>query len=57
MPDVSGMAKDAAVARLTDLGLAVDVVIVKAPGTKVVYQDPAVGSTVHPGDVVHIYVA
>jgi serine/threonine-protein kinase len=57
MPDVSGMDKNAAVARLTDLGLAVDVVIVRAPGTKVVYQDPAVGATVHPGDVVHIYVA
>ncbi len=57
MPDVSGMAKDAAVARLTDLGLEVDVVVVRGPGATVVYQDPAVGATVHPGDVVHIYVA
>jgi serine/threonine-protein kinase len=57
MPDVSGMAKDAAVAALTDLGLTVDVVVVRPPGARVVYQEPAVGAIVHAGDVVHIYVA
>ena len=57
MPDVSGMSKDAAVAALTDLGLTVDVVVVRPPGARVVYQDPAVGAIVHAGDVVHIYVA
>ncbi len=57
MPDVVGMTKDAAVARLTSLGLQVDVVLVKPDGSKVVFQEPAVGATVHAGDVVHIYVA
>ncbi len=57
MPDVVGMSKDAAVARLTSLGLQVDVVLVKPDGSKVVFQEPAVGATVHAGDVVHIYVA
>lgn len=57
MPDVVGMSKDAAVARLTSLGLEVDVVLVKPDGSKVVFQEPAVGATVHAGDVVHIYVA
>ncbi len=57
MPDVSGMSKESAVARLTDLGLVVDVVIVRPPGSMVVYQDPAVGAIVHVDDVVHIYVA
>ena len=57
MPDVVGMTKDAAVARLTSLGLQVDVVLVKPDGSKVVFQEPAVGATVRAGDVVHIYVA
>ncbi len=57
MPSVVGLSKDAAVRQLTDLGLQVDVVLVRAPGATVVYQRPAVGATVHAGDVVHIYVA
>jgi eukaryotic-like serine/threonine-protein kinase len=57
MPDVVGMSKDAAVARLTSMGLEVDVVLVKPDGTKVVFQEPGVGATVHAGDLVHIYVA
>jgi len=57
MPDVTGMTKEAAVARLTDLGLVVDVIIVRSPGTRVLLQEPAVGAVVHAGDVVHIYVA
>jgi eukaryotic-like serine/threonine-protein kinase len=57
MPDVVGMSKDAAVARLTSMGLQVDVVLVKPDGSRVVFQEPAVGATVHAGDVVHIYVA
>lgn len=57
MPDVTGMSKDAAVERLIDLGLVVDVVIARPPGATVVYQDPLVGAIVHVGDVVQIYVA
>jgi serine/threonine-protein kinase len=57
MPDVVGMSKAAAVTLLTDLGLTVDVVIARPPGARVVYQRPAVGTIVHAGDVVHIYVA
>ena len=58
MPNVVGMDRDAAVTRLTDLGLRVDAVIVTGQtGTTVVYQQPATGSTVHPGDLVHIYIA
>jgi beta-lactam-binding protein with PASTA domain len=56
MPSVVGMGKDAAVQKLTDLGLEVDVVLVLPPGSIVVYQEPAVGAIVHAGDVVHIYV-
>jgi beta-lactam-binding protein with PASTA domain len=59
MPDVVGMTKDPAVQRLMDLGLRVDVAIVPGheDGTTVVFQEPAVGSTVHAGDVVSIFVA
>jgi serine/threonine-protein kinase len=59
MPDVVGMSKDAAVAKLQALGLVVDVALVPGheDGTTVVYQEPAVGATVHAGDLVHIYVA
>ncbi len=57
MPNVVGMSRDAAVQRLTDLGLLVDVVLVRAPGSTVVFQKPVVGATVHAGDVVRIYVA
>jgi serine/threonine-protein kinase len=57
MPNVVGMSKDEAVQKLTDLGLLVDVVLVRAPGTTVVFQKPVVGAIVQAGDVVHIYVA
>ncbi|HEX6231473.1 MAG TPA: Stk1 family PASTA domain-containing Ser/Thr kinase [Actinomycetota bacterium] len=57
MPSVVGMARDAAVSRLTDLGLRVDVVLVRDPGSTVVYQEPPAGATVQAGDVVHVYVA
>ena len=57
MPDVVGMTREAAVQRLTSLGLEVDVVLVKPDGTTVVFQEPGVGATVHAGDLVHIYVA
>ena len=58
IPSVVGMSRDAAVAKLTDLGLRVDVAIVPGQaGTKVVFQEPAAGTTVHAGDLVHIYVA
>jgi serine/threonine-protein kinase len=57
MPDVVGLARDQAVARLRELGAVVDVVLVRQPGTTVVYQEPGVGATVHVGDTVEIYVA
>ena len=57
MPSVVGMAREAAVAKLTGLGLRVDVVLVRDPGSTVVYQEPPAGTTVRAGDVVHIYVA
>ena len=57
MPDVVGMSKDRAVAELTGLGLRVDVVLVRDPGSKVVYQEPVVGTIVRAGAIVHIYVA
>jgi serine/threonine-protein kinase len=57
MPSVVGMSKKDAEQRLTDLGLTVDVVLVRPPGTNVILQGPAVGATVHAGDVVQIYVA
>ena len=58
MPNVVGMDKDAAVAKLTALGLKVDVAIVTGQtGSTVVYQKPPTGTTVHPGDLVHIFIA
>jgi beta-lactam-binding protein with PASTA domain len=58
MPNVVGMGRDAAVAKLQALGLRVDVAIVTGQtGSTVVYQMPATGTIVHPGDVVHIYIA
>ncbi|MEX2420244.1 MAG: PASTA domain-containing protein, partial [Actinomycetota bacterium] len=58
MPNVVGMSRDAAVARLTELGLIVDIAIVPGQeGSTVVFQEPATGTIVHAGDLVHIYVA
>jgi beta-lactam-binding protein with PASTA domain len=58
MPNVVGMARDAAVARLTELGLIVDVAIVPGyGGSRVVFQEPATGTIVHAGDLVKIFVA
>jgi serine/threonine-protein kinase len=58
MPSVVGMERDAAVAKLRSLGLLVDVAIVPGHGgSRVVFQEPASGTTVHAGDLVHIYVA
>ncbi len=58
MPSVVGMERDAAVAKLRSLGLLVDVSIVPGhSGTRVVFQEPASGTTVRAGDLVHIYVA
>ncbi|HZD18963.1 MAG TPA: Stk1 family PASTA domain-containing Ser/Thr kinase, partial [Actinomycetota bacterium] len=58
MPSVVGMGRDAAVAKLTALGLKVDVAIVPGQdGATVVYQEPAAGAVVKAGDLVHIYVA
>ena len=58
MPSVVGMTRDAAVDKLTSLGLRVDASIVPGhPGARVVFQEPAAGTTVRAGDLVHIYVA
>ena len=58
MPSVVGMGRDAAVAKLRNLGLIVDVSIVPGhQGAQVVFQEPAAGTTVRAGDTVHIYVA
>jgi len=58
MPNVVGMGRDEAVAELRSLGLLVDVAIVPGHGgSKVVFQEPASGTTVRAGDLVHIYVA
>ena len=58
MPNVVGMDRDAAVAKLSALGLTVDVVIVTGhTGSTVVYQKPPTGTIVHPDDLVHIFVA
>jgi beta-lactam-binding protein with PASTA domain len=58
MPNVVGIDRDAAVAKLTALGLKVDVAIVTGQtGSTVVYQKPPTGTTVHPGDLVHIFIA
>jgi serine/threonine-protein kinase len=57
MPDVVGMQREAAVAKLEGLGLIVN--IVEIPGTRgnqVVYQDPDPGTTVEQGQQVTIYV-
>lgn len=58
MPHVVGMSRDAAVARLTELGLIVDVAIVPGyGGSRVVFQEPATGTIIHAGDLVKIFVA
>jgi serine/threonine-protein kinase len=58
MPNVVGMARDAAVAELRALGLLVDVAIVPGKdGSRVVFQEPAAGTVVEVGDTVSIYVA
>jgi serine/threonine-protein kinase len=58
MPNVVGMSRDTAVARLTELGLRVNVAIVPGQGgSLVVYQEPATGTIVQAGDVVDIFVA
>jgi serine/threonine-protein kinase len=58
MLSVVGMTRDAAVDRLRNLGLLVDVSIVPGhAGSQVVFQEPAAGTTVHAGDLVHIYLA
>jgi serine/threonine-protein kinase len=58
MPNVVGMAREAAVDELTALGLLVDVAIVPGQdGGRVVFQEPATGTTVEVGDTVSIYVA
>jgi eukaryotic-like serine/threonine-protein kinase len=58
MPNVVGMARDAAVSELTALGLLVDVAIVPGQdGGRVVFQEPATGTIVEVGDTVSIYVA
>jgi eukaryotic-like serine/threonine-protein kinase len=58
MPNVVGMERDAAVAQLRSLGLLVEVSIVPGHGgTRVVFQEPASGTTVRAGDLVHVYVA
>ncbi|HSJ51413.1 MAG TPA: PASTA domain-containing protein, partial [Actinomycetota bacterium] len=56
MPDVRGMAREAAVARLTELGADVDVVVILPPGATVIYQEPPPGTTVRVGDTVTIAV-
>ena len=58
MPNVVGMERDPAVAKLRSLGLVVDVAVVPGQdGSRVVYQEPASGTTVRVGDLVHIYLA
>ncbi len=57
MPDVVGMSKDAAIARLKDLGLRVAVSpLPGSPGTTVAGQLPLPGQTVTYGQTVTIYV-
>jgi serine/threonine-protein kinase len=59
MPNVVGMGKDAAIAKLNSLGLDVHVALVQVPTPKdvVVYQEPGAGATVRYGQSVTIYVA
>ena len=58
MPNVVGMSQDAAVDRLRDLGLIVEVTIVPGEsGNLVIFQRPATGITVEVGDTVEIFVA
>jgi beta-lactam-binding protein with PASTA domain/tRNA A-37 threonylcarbamoyl transferase component Bud32 len=58
MPDVVGMTREAATAKLVGLGLRVNVVLLPSsdPPNTVVFQDPAPGTTVRQGDEVTIYV-
>jgi deoxyribonuclease IV len=57
-PYLVNMGRDEAVAKLRSLGLLVDVAIVPGHGgSRVVFQEPATGTTVHAADLVHIYVA
>jgi serine/threonine-protein kinase len=56
MPSVIGEPTDGATARLQSLGLTVDVITLPGQGGgRVVFQDPAAGSTVRRGDTVTIY--
>ena len=58
MPSVVGMTRDGALGKLRSLGLRVDVSIVPGhAGARVVFQEPAAGTIVRVGDLVHIYVA
>ncbi|HEX6332213.1 MAG TPA: Stk1 family PASTA domain-containing Ser/Thr kinase [Actinomycetota bacterium] len=56
MPDVREMSREEAVARLTELGADVDVVVILPPGATVIYQEPPPGTTVRVGDTVTIAV-
>jgi beta-lactam-binding protein with PASTA domain len=56
MPDVRGMSREAAEARLRELGADVDVVVILPPGATVIYQEPPPGTTVRVGDTVTIAV-
>ncbi|MGQ0670818.1 MAG: Stk1 family PASTA domain-containing Ser/Thr kinase [Actinomycetota bacterium] len=58
MPNVVGMSSEAAVAKLREMGLVVDVVLVTGQsGNTVVYQEPPSGTIVHAGDTVRIFIA
>jgi eukaryotic-like serine/threonine-protein kinase len=58
MPSVVGMSRDGAVDKLRGLELLVDLSIVPGhAGARVVFQEPAAGTIVRAGDLVHIYVA
>ncbi len=59
MPNVVGMSKDAAIAKLNGLGLDVHVALVQVPNPQglVVYQEPGAGATVKYRQSVTIYVA
>jgi serine/threonine-protein kinase len=58
MPNVTGLTRAVAVARLQSMGLAVDIVPVPGnnPPDTVVFQDPPAGTIVEQGDTVTIYV-
>jgi eukaryotic-like serine/threonine-protein kinase len=57
MPNVIGMSRDAALAKLQSMGLIVNVVVIpQSSGNTVVLTSPDAGTTVHQGDHVTIYV-